>query len=76
MSEEGWGGDARKAHYIRGGAALCGRTRPGFEPTIDPKIDRQNGTHDWCKRCMKLTGTIPMIIMEMGVRVDYWPPRG
>lgn len=70
MATEGWGAaSARgKIHYIRDHTAICGRLPLDRVPFIDASLTTANGTHDWCKRCMKLTGTTPHIIIEFGVR--------
>ncbi len=74
MSDQGWGGDARKAHYIRDGRAVCGRVPPDFDPKIeDCYSPAQQGTNDFCLHCLRICLRAPwtqeVIVSRAGVRV-------
>jgi hypothetical protein len=62
-----WGGDGRKLHVITpDDEPLCGRVGRIWMPIPKPDFDPANGTHTCCKRCLKLSGTTPVIIVEVG----------
>jgi len=65
---EGWGGSAKKLHWIKDATALCGRAAPDLIPFVDRSITTRNGTHNFCRRCMKLTNTTPVIMLEISAR--------
>lgn len=52
----GWGGDARKNHWIDNGVAICGRTGPMFTPTIYECYtfaDADRHPEQYCQLCRR-----------------------